>query len=190
MTLFEAFQLRKSNGEVLDFNKVTLNELKQVHWEEDKFDSEIADLFDVKVSKVTHKRRKMGITRKVMILEDLLKNKDTDYNDLNNKALERIMIIENIDLISKALTNFAFRSGPVEDIHSNNQLTQANMKTLNKFMVKRLSYVIQLLIESRGIEFYYLIRSNSIFTTGWDVAEEDGGDNFYLTKRELMKRNS
>ncbi|QWU15334.1 hypothetical protein SAMN04487895_11973 [Paenibacillus sophorae] len=189
MTLFETFQFKKTNGEVLNFNQLTLNELKQLHWNEGRFDWEIAELFNISKSKVQQKRRKMGITRKEMIIEDLINNKDEDYHELNQKAFERIMTTENIDVISKALTNFAFRSGPVEDIHSNNQLTQKDMKTLNKFIVNRLSYVIKLIIESRGIELEYLIRSNALFNTGWDAAEEDDGDNFYLVKQELLKWN-
>ncbi|NGM84785.1 hypothetical protein G5B47_20490 [Paenibacillus sp. 7124] len=124
-----------------------------------------------------------------MIIEDLINNIDEDYHELNQKAFERVMIAENIDTISKALTNFAFRSGPVEDIHSNHQLTQTDMKTLNNFMVNRLSYVVKLIIEGRGIELEYLIRSNALFNSDWDAAEEDDGDNFYLVKQELLKWN-
>ena len=46
---------------------------------------------------------------------------------------------ETIDMLSKGITQFAFRSGPVEDMHTRNKLTQKDMKTLNKFMANRIA---------------------------------------------------
>ena len=34
---------------------------------------------------------------------------------------------ETIDMLSKAVTQFAFRSGPVEDMHAKNKLTQKDI---------------------------------------------------------------
>ena len=42
-------------------------------------------------------------------------------------------------MLSKAITQFAFRSGPVENMHARNKLTQKNMKALNKYMVNRIA---------------------------------------------------
>ena len=41
---------------------------------------------------------------------------------------------ETIDMLSKGITQFTFRSGPVKDMHARNKLTQKDMKTLNKFI--------------------------------------------------------
>ena len=46
---------------------------------------------------------------------------------------------ETIDMISKAITQFAFRSGPVENMHVRNKLTQKDMRALNKYMVNRIA---------------------------------------------------
>ena len=46
---------------------------------------------------------------------------------------------ETIDMLSKGITQFAFRSGPVEEMHSRGKLTQKDMKTLNKFMANRIA---------------------------------------------------
>ena len=46
---------------------------------------------------------------------------------------------ETIDMLSKAVTQFAFRSGPVEEMHSWGKLTQKDMKALNKYMANRIS---------------------------------------------------
>ena len=38
---------------------------------------------------------------------------------------------ETIDMLSKGITQYAFRSEPVEKMHSKGKLTQKDMKTLN-----------------------------------------------------------
>ena len=50
---------------------------------------------------------------------------------------------ETIDMLSKGITQFAFRSGPVEEMHSKGKLTQKDMKTLNKFMINRIAGLLQ-----------------------------------------------
>ena len=55
---------------------------------------------------------------------------------------------ETIDMLSKAITQFAFRSGPVEELHANNQLSQKDMKALNKFMVNRIAGLLT--VSSKG----------------------------------------
>ena len=49
---------------------------------------------------------------------------------------------ETIDMLSKGITQFAFRSGPVEEMHAKGKLTQKDMKTLNKFMTNRIAELL------------------------------------------------
>ncbi len=49
---------------------------------------------------------------------------------------------ETIDMLSKGITQFAFRSGPVEEMHASNKLTQKDMKTLNKYMTNRITELL------------------------------------------------
>lgn len=42
-------------------------------------------------------------------------------------------------MLSKGITQFTFRSGPAEEMHSRGRLTQKDMKTLNKFMTNRIA---------------------------------------------------
>lgn len=81
------------------------------------------------------------------------------------------------DQIAKAITHFAFRNGPVEDMHASpkNQLSQQDMKTLNKFMHNRLTYVVQLVAEHRWTELAMLLECYRYSGTGWDPAEPDDG---------------
>lgn len=54
-------------------------------------------------------------------------SKDSKLNsDYRKILLDR----NNIDVISKAITHFIFRNGPIENMHANNQLSQDDMKIL------------------------------------------------------------
>ena len=46
---------------------------------------------------------------------------------------------ETIDMLSKGITQFAFRSGPIEEMHAKGKLTQKDMQTINKFMANRIA---------------------------------------------------
>lgn len=46
---------------------------------------------------------------------------------------------ETIDMLSKAITQFTLRCGPVEEMHARNKLTQKDIKTLNKVMTNRIA---------------------------------------------------
>lgn len=50
---------------------------------------------------------------------------------------------EIIDMLSKWITQFTFWSGPVEEMHSKNKLTQKDMETLNKYMTNRIAGLLQ-----------------------------------------------
>lgn len=79
------------------------------------------------------------------------------------------------DQIAKSLTHFAFRNGPIQDMHAepNSQLSDDDMKKLNKFMVNRLAYAFQLILAEKWLEFHHLIVVNSAFGMEWDDAEVD-----------------
>ena len=109
---------------------------------------------------------------------------------LNIHSREQILTPEDLDKIAIAVTHFAFRNGPIEDMHSNGQLSQEDMLTLNKFTVNRLLYVFHLIVEERWVEFEYLIRSKAIFGTGWDKPEMNDGCNKLLLKHEIVKKQT
>ena len=49
---------------------------------------------------------------------------------------------ETIDMLSKGITQYAFRNGPIEEMHASNKLTQKDMKTLNKYMTNRITELL------------------------------------------------
>lgn len=179
MGIFEELLIRKASGDTLVLDDLSVDDLKIMFIDERKSDYEIAQLFNVKASKITYRRRKRGISIRNSILDDFLLAKSDHAKEFNKKIKDQLMVKENIGMISKALTHFAFRNGPVEDMHAapNNQLSEDDMKTLNKFMVNRLAYVFQLIIEERWGEFDILIRhTDYLYGSGWDEPEPDDGD--------------
>lgn len=109
---------------------------------------------------------------------------------MNLKVKDQIFNIENLNMISKAITHFAFRNGPVEDMHAhpNNKLSDEDMKVLNKFMVNRLAYVFTLIIEERWIEFEFLVRNiDWMYGHDWDEAEPDDGGTRKIIEMEIKE---
>lgn|SRR5690625_125626 len=84
---------------------------------------------------------------------------------------------DNLSEIAIAVTHFIFRNGPIEDMHasSDKNISNKDMETLNKFMINRLAYVFQLLMNEKWDEFGILILANSLFGSDWDEAIPDNG---------------
>lgn len=75
--------------------------------------------------------------------------------------------------MAKAITNFIFRNGPVEDMHSNNLLTQGDMKTVNKYMVNRIAGLITAIADNKWLHLEVLLSHYQLFRTEWDKVEPD-----------------
>lgn len=178
MGIFDEFEARKAIGEELYLDDLTQEVLRTMFIDEQISDYRISQLFDVKASKITYRRKKYGITIRNSILDDYLLVKTEHAKELNVKTKAELLVGENLTMIAKALTHFAFRNGPVEDMHANpnNQLSETDMETLNKFMVNRIAYIFKLIIEERWIELDFLIRSTDRwYGHGWDEAIPDDG---------------
>ncbi len=171
MGLYEDMLAAKAEGRLKPFEEITEEELKQVWWDEKVSDQAIAELFGVPKSRIYRQRGKWGIK----------------IHELNRKESLSIplQIDDNIDKIAKAITNFAFRSGPVEGMHSKGKLSQDDMKTLNKFMVNRLAYVFGLLLQGKRALFDVLVNLEYMLVIDWDPAEPDDGDFVEVAKRLL-----
>ena len=80
---------------------------------------------------------------------------------------------KTIDMLSKGITQFAFRSGPVEEMHARGKLTQKDMKTLNKYMVNRIAGLLE--VTSKG-DFNNLIKVLSFYaglSSDWNKVKPD-----------------
>lgn len=119
------------------------------------------------------------------IIKALVENPEL-YPEINEMIKENILNIKNINKIAKAITHFAFRNGPVEDMHANGKLTESDMKILNKFMVNRLAYIFSLIIKEEWIKFNFLVNmTDNFYGRHWDPAEPDDGGTEEIIKKLL-----
>ena len=86
---------------------------------------------------------------------------------------------ETIDMLSKAVTQFAFRSGPVEDMHARNKLTQKDIKVLNKYMVNRIAGLLTTISNGDIANVLKLLTFYASLSSDWDSCKPDT-EEFYL----------
>ncbi len=170
----ELLELKKQ-GQKLNFDDISKEQLASLFIDEQIPNKLIAYLYDVDSSKVLYKRRKWDI--KVNSIDYIYKNfvsKNKDlFDKLNKDTYEKLMKKENIDWISKALTHYFFRNGPVEDMHANNQLSQSDMKILNKYMVNKIAGLLSLICDGEWLKIGLLLEYLSQYGAEWDKAELD-----------------
>ena len=86
---------------------------------------------------------------------------------------------ETIDMLSKGITQYAFRSGPVEEMHSKGKLTQKDMETLNKYMANRIAGLLQTIFNGDVAKALKVLSFNASLSTDWDTIKPDK-EEFYL----------
>lgn len=190
MTLYEKFLKRKQNGETLNIKELSPKTLEILFIEESISDNMIASLFGVKSSKVNYLRRKNGITIRNSHIKKFLYDQSDILMELNADIKEVMISNENITKISKAVVHFAFRNGPIEDRHADvkKNITDEDMKKLNKYMVNRIAYIFTLILEDRWLEFNFLVEQlDFMFGKHWDEAILDDGGMRELFENEINK---
>ncbi len=80
---------------------------------------------------------------------------------------------ETIDSISKAVTQYAFRSGPVEEMHARNKLTQKDMKALNKYMVNRIAGLLTAISKGDIANVLKVLTFYASLSSDWDSCKPD-----------------
>ena len=86
---------------------------------------------------------------------------------------------ETIDMLSKGITQFAFRSGPIEEMHSRGKLTQKDMKTLNKFMANRIAGLLTAISKGDISNVLKVLTFYASLSSDWDSCKQDT-EEFYL----------
>ncbi|WMJ77555.1 MULTISPECIES: hypothetical protein [unclassified Sedimentibacter] len=157
----------------ISWDEITQEELKYLYYDEELTDRQIADIFGVTIGKVTYKRKKFDINIKNKVYQEFMNQNSDLLKEANSNSKERLLKRENIDSISKAITHFVFRNGPVEDMHANNQLSEVDMKTLNKFMVNRIAGLLTAIADNKWLQLELLLSYYKLFGTEWDKAEPD-----------------
>ena len=90
--------------------------------------------------------------------------------------------------LAKAATAYAFRNGPVEDIHADGRISQEEMKRLNQFMVQRLGEVFYLLLQKNSDDLTNLLAFSSETTHGWDNLDRSELDERIQLGERFVKR--
>ena len=97
-----------------------------------------------------------------------------EYDYLNKRMKELFFDNVDVDSFAKFIVHYCFRNGPVEDMHAQGQLSQKDMKILNKFMVNKVTELFELAMSGEWLKFYLLYAYNSIYGSDWDKAEPNG----------------
>ncbi len=155
------------------WEKITKDELRRLA---EKFpDSMIAKRYGVTVHQVSYKRKKFGIIMKNLAYQKALAI--TKRHHIKSiSAKDWLLDKENIDPIAKALTQYAFRSGPVEDMHAVGKLTNDDMKLLNQYMANRLAGLLQKAFDGEWEQIADIFDYYITLCSGWDKAVPDTTD--------------
>ena len=86
---------------------------------------------------------------------------------------------KTIDMLSKGITQFAFRSGPIDEMHSKNKLTQKEMEILNKFMTNRIAGLLQTVFNGDVAKALKVLTFYASLSTDWDTIKPDI-EEFYI----------
>lgn len=146
-----------------EWKDITEETLKDLYYEQNLSDRSIAESFGVTKNQVKYKRNKFAISIKNKVYDDFISQSSGVYNHSKIRLLKP----ENIDGAAKVLTYYAFRNGPVEDIHANGKLTQEDMKTLNKYMVNRLAGILSTIYEERWLQLELLYENLKNYGIVW-----------------------
>jgi hypothetical protein len=167
---YKQLEEKKSNGENLNWNKISkeqLRHLSQVEYIPALF---IGELYDITKSKVAYKRKKFGINSMGKITNEFIDN----VPETTNEALKTVLL-NNFDInkFSRAIAHYVFRNGPVEDMHSDGKFSDADMMVLNKYMVNRVAGILQLINDEQWLKLVGLINIYGIYGADWDKAKPD-----------------
>lgn len=77
-----------------------------------------------------------------------------------------------------AITHFAFRNGPIEDMHydEGKNITDEDMKTLNKYMVNSMDSILKLFSRSYFPKIMALALTTENFGHDWDKPDTGESD--------------
>ena len=84
-------------------------------------------------------------------------------------------------MLSKGITQYAFRSGLIEEMQAKNKLTQKDMETLNKDMVNRIAGLLTVISNGDIDKALKVLTFYASLSSDCDSAKHDT-ENFYLSK--------
>lgn len=113
---------------------------------------------------------------------------------------------DNIRNLAIGLTQYCFRSGPIEAMHSGkidiieatkdtdpddiSQLSQEDMKKLNKYMVDKLGFLLHLLVEGRYYDMALILEYPIALGSHWDSPNIEKEEKELQKLKNILKGNS
>ena len=89
-----------------------------------------------------------------------------------NGALQELLLqdLKNADtaVLSRAIVHYIFRKGPVEDMHVDGKFSQADMKTLNQYMMDRVATLITLFKKKDYMRLLLFLEAFQHYGSDWD----------------------
>lgn len=171
---YEELVKQKEEGNQPDWNTITKDQLANLFIVENIPNSLIAELYGVSQNKVKYKRDKLDIKiGSVDYYKNLYKELMNEHPELEIKAKENLLQEKNISLISKAITHYIFRNGPIEDMHEKGKFSQSDMKILNKFMVNRVAGLLKLALDGQWTKLELMVEVLKYYGSDWDEVECD-----------------
>ncbi|NLL51622.1 MAG: hypothetical protein GX248_02830 [Peptococcaceae bacterium] len=186
MGLYQELCNLRANGELIDDYSAEGQEdlylSKELDFDFDKYaDGVLEKLYEIREgkTKILYRPRKLGKAIKNAILDEFLYARSERAEKKNLEVRDEILKNQNLNMITTAIMHFIFQSGPIKAMFTcrNRQLSEDDLRIINKFMINRLAYVFKLIIEDRWIEFDFLVRSiYEIYGHEWDEPEPDDGE--------------
>ena len=93
-----------------------------------------------------------------------------------------------INFLAKAITGYCFRNGIVEDYHADGCLNDEQMKALNKYMVNRIGFLLQLYVDGRKDDIEKVIGWHGKMCEHWDDIDITEPAAELKDIKEIMKR--
>jgi hypothetical protein len=106
--------------------------------------------------------------------DKLVRDKYLNKNFLNKTTIDRL---------AKAITYYAFRGGPIEDMHANKQFSQDDMAQLNKYMVDKIASLLLAIKKEKWTKINNLLAFSALYTGDWDPAEPSTKDFDFVGKK-------
>ena len=169
----------------MNWDDIGYKELYDLYVSKELSDAEIANMFNLPINKVSCKRKELGITFTKKVVENFESQNSKVLESLNYESRERLLQKDNINGLSVALTHYLFRNGPIEDMHSNGQLSQHDMKTLNKYMVNRICGILHKISENKWLQLELLYSYVGLYGRDWDTPVPDTSEIDFIWNSEI-----
>jgi hypothetical protein len=170
---YDELNKQKESGIELSWTDISEEQLRKLYAGEKIPTVLISRLYNVKKSQIDYKRKKFGIN----FMETITNNFVDNVSKNTNETMKKVFLDNfDIDKLSKIITNYAFRNGPVEDIHASGKLSEEDMMILNKYMVNRIAGILQLIKNEQWFKLVCFLETYKLYGdcgANWDKAEPD-----------------